>query len=52
MTYIETMLGAIAGILRLAEAPSALSETGTPAASDPPQRLLNRDYWGIKPSIT
>jgi len=27
MTYIETMLGAIAGILRLAEAPSALSES-------------------------
>ena len=39
MTYIETMLGAIAGILRLAEAPSALSELG--GVSQQPQAPLS-----------
>jgi len=45
MTYIETILGAIAGDLRVTEVPSALLEsTATPATTDPSQRLLNRDY--------
>ena len=44
MTYIETISGAIAGDLRITEAPSALLQTATPATSDPSQRLLNRDY--------
>ena len=45
MTYIETILGAIAGVLRVTEAPLALSESpATPATTGPSQRLLNRDY--------
>ena len=47
MPYIETILGAIAGDLRVTEAPSALSEYClTSATTDPSQRLLNRGYWG------
>ena len=53
MTYIETMLGVIAGDLRPAEAPLALLEsTATPATKDPSQWPLNHDYWGSKPSVT
>ena len=53
MTYIETILGVIAGDLRITEAPLAHSEsTPTSAATDPSQRLLNRDYWGSSFSIT
>ena len=46
MTYIETILGAIAGVLSVTEAPSALSKTATSATTDSSQRLLNRGYWG------
>ena len=47
MTYIETILGAIAGDLRVTEAPlGSFGITATPATTDPSQRLLNRDYWG------